>query len=625
MSKRTVSRGQLPYAPKAPWGYRMRDLVRPTAAIVVLALSTSAEAANFDCSWATAASGTWNGAANWTSCNGAIPNNGADTFNANITAAGAAYTVTLNTAATIGSLTLNSTDATLSHTAGTLTAAAIDINNGTYNLAGGTIAGATIGGSGGVFRATANSTLSGATLSRSLDVGSPSSNIALTINGGLTLDQTAGEALNVFSANNAFTTHDALRFNTGTLGGTGTVVLTPGATMGLRLFVNNNQTLTIGAGVTVKTNSVAATNTTNTITSNANGTLINQGTLSSETAGRTLTINPTTFTNTGTVAAKNGAAVTLGGAWDNTAGTFSLDANANSTLNLGGSFTTNQIGTLSRGVGGLNGQVNITGTLTNTGDTLLLDDTTGSLNLDGGTIVGGIIDTALGSASQLNVTASSTLSGGVTLASNLAVGSLSSGNVFLTINGGLTLDQAAGEALTVFSQTGGFTTHDALRFNTGTLGGTGTVVLTPGANAVNLRMLINGGQTLTVGSGVTIKTNSVATNTTTGITSGGGGTLINQGTLSSESAGRTLTINPSTLHQHRHPRRQERRHRHPGRRLGQHRRHLLARRQRQLDAQPRRQLHHGADRHAQPRRGRPERSGQYHRHADQYRRHPAAR
>ncbi|MCC6708650.1 MAG: hypothetical protein IT492_13925, partial [Gammaproteobacteria bacterium] len=324
MSKRTVSRGQLPYAPKAPWGYRMRDLVRPTAAIVVLALSASAEAANFDCSWATAASGTWSGAANWASCNGALPNTGADTFNANITAAGAAYTVTLNTSASIGTLTLNSTDATLSHTAGTLTAAAIDINNGTYNLAGGTIAGATIGGSGGVFRATANSTLSGATLSRSLDVGSPRSNIALTINGGLTLDQTAGEALNVFSANNAFTTHDALRFNTGTLGGTGTVVMTPGANaVNQRMLINAGQTLTIGSGVTVKTSSVAATNTTNTITSNANGTLINQGTLSSETAGRTLTINPTTFTNTGTVAAKNGAAVTLGGAWDNTAGTVS--------------------------------------------------------------------------------------------------------------------------------------------------------------------------------------------------------------------------------------------------------------------------------------------------------------
>ncbi len=323
------------------------------------------------------------------------------------------------------------------------------------------------------------------------------------------------------------------------------MVLTPGANATLlRMLINGGQTLTIGSGVTVKTNSVA-TNSSTGITSGGGGTLINQGTLSSESAGRTLTINPSNFTNTGTVAVKNGAAVTLGGAWDNTAGTFSLDANANSTLNLGGSFTTAQIGTLSRGAGGLNGQVNITGTLTNTGDTLLLDDTTGSLNLDGGTIVGGVIDTAAGSASKLNITASSTLSGGVTLASNLAVGSPSS-NVFLTINGGLTLDQAADEALTVFSQNGAFTVHDALRFNTGTLGGTGTVVLTPGTNATLLRMLVNNGQTLTVGSGVTIKTNSVATNSSTGIT-GSGGTLINQGTISSETAGRTLTINPTNF------------------------------------------------------------------------------
>ena len=94
-----------------------------------------------------------------------------------------------------------------------------------------------------------------------------------------------------------------------------------------------------------------------------------------------------------------------------------------------------------RGAGGSNGQVNITGTLTNTGDTLLLDDTTGSLNLAGGNIVGGVIDNAPASASKLNITADSTLSGGVTLASNLSVGSASS-NVGLAISGGLTLDHA---------------------------------------------------------------------------------------------------------------------------------------------------------------------------------------
>ncbi len=102
------------------------------------------------------------------------------------------------------------------------------------------------------------------------------------------------------------------------------------------------------------------------------------------------------------------------------------------------------------------------------------------MNLDGGSIVGGIIDTAAGSASKLNITASSTLSGGVTLASNLDVGSPSS-IITLTVNGGLTLDHAVGEALTVFNQNNGFNTTNGLAFNTGTLGGTGTVVLTPGA------------------------------------------------------------------------------------------------------------------------------------------------
>ncbi len=175
----------------------------------------------------------------------------------------------------------------------------------------------------------------------------------LTINGGLTLDQAADEALTVFSQNGAFTVHDALRFNTGTLGGTGTVVLTPGTNASLlRMLVNNNQTLTIGSGVTIKTNSVA-TNSATAIHSTTNGTLINQGTLSSETAGRSFSVTTNAVTNTGTFSATNGASFVVGTNATNltnlaantlTGGTWKVGAG--STMNFGTATFANNAATI---------------------------------------------------------------------------------------------------------------------------------------------------------------------------------------------------------------------------------------------------------------------------------------
>ena len=58
-------------------------------------------------------------------------------------------------------------------------------------------------------------------------------------------------------------------------------------------------------------------------------------------------------------------------------------------MDLGGTFTLADLGTFHR----TGGTVNLTGTLNNPG-TLALDDTTGSWQLEGGTIAGGTVTTA---------------------------------------------------------------------------------------------------------------------------------------------------------------------------------------------------------------------------------------
>src|SRR5207247_8183225 len=149
-------------------------------------------------------------------------------------------------------------------------------------------------------------------------------------------------------------------------------------------------------------------------------TLINQGLISAEVAGHTITV-PQAFTNNGTSQATGGGTLnvnnltgsgsgsfalsgsggslilngtnyvfngltvaggtaTLNGTWSNT-GTLSVTGG---TLNLAGAFTTAGIGTVTR-TPSMAGTVNLTRTLNNAGATLTLNATTGSWVLNGGT------------------------------------------------------------------------------------------------------------------------------------------------------------------------------------------------------------------------------------------------
>jgi len=92
------------------------------------------------------------------------------------------------------------------------------------------------------------------------------------------------------------------------------------------------------------------------------------------------------FTNAGTLDLSGTGRIALSGLWNNT-GTIQLAGT--SRLDLGGTFSTANIGTISRAGGGLEGTVAILGLWDNTGQTYNLNAATGSFMILGGRITGG--------------------------------------------------------------------------------------------------------------------------------------------------------------------------------------------------------------------------------------------
>lgn len=141
-----------------------------------------------------------------------------------------------------------------------------------------------------------NSTLNAVTLDSPIDF-SANSFASAGITGGLTLNT----ALNIGSASG--TTNGTLLFEGGneTLGGSGTITF--GAS-GLNLVDIVNEQLTIGADVTINGESADFN------APGGAGTLVNDGAIDATVSGGNMIINPTTFTNNGTVEA-SGAAATV--------------------------------------------------------------------------------------------------------------------------------------------------------------------------------------------------------------------------------------------------------------------------------------------------------------------------
>jgi len=292
------------------------------------------------------------------------------------------------------------------------------------------------------------------------------------------------------------------------------------------------------------------------------GTVLNQGTFESSN-GETLTVDGlsgnlgvATLSGTGTILALAGSysvnddltatagqTLRLYGAWTNEStvtatsatlalGDFTSSSNvwsndgtvtaANSTVNLGGLFTLAGMGTFNH----TNDTINLVGTLNNTG-TLALDPATGSWNLVGGTVQGGIVSESGGA--ELFFTSSGGSLSGVTFNGNMDLthgrGEVASDYADiendLTLNGTAYLGNAAGTGFAELYFT-----------NTETLSGTGTFVFGPLGGTANIIQVNSQSTTLTIDSEITIDGSSGTIQAV--YTSD---TIINLGTIRSDNSG----------------------------------------------------------------------------------------
>lgn len=380
----------------------------------------------------------------------------------------------------------------------------LDAATGSWSLFGGKINGGTVTATEGskLLLTSSGGTLDGVTLNGDLDATASSSYATivnqLTLNGVATL---GSQARLLFA-------------NTQTLNGTGTVVFQDFSNNAL-ISVTNNMTLTIGADITVRggasSNNGANIGGSLYWSSGANTSLVILGTINADTAGRSISLNPTgtgTVTNSGTIAINAG------------------------TLIFGGNVTVAGLGTINRN-GGL---IKLAGKLDNTGTTLALDAAMGTWNLAGGTILGGTVTTSGGA--KLQLTSDGGTLDGVTIEGELDVAAIYSisGASFAFVRNGLTLNGTAtiGERARLLFE------------GSQTLGGSGTVVFQNFQGNSLTAYAYN--MTLTIGPNITVRGGSSFANSAfIGYSPSFGGnsniSLDLQGTIIADIPGRAILLN----------------------------------------------------------------------------------
>lgn len=389
---------------------------------------------------------------------------------------------------------------TLDNTGGTL---ALNVATGSWNLSNGTIKGGTVTGSGGAGLAMVSpndGTLDGVTLATDISVPTSSQ---LNVTNGLTLSNNAKVTLVGSAAISVLQFGAGIQTLSAALGGTGEVVFAGSTGQNyLRAFgagtVASN--LTIGPGITVRGTQGGLFQ-----TSGVNDSILNQGTILADGAGKTVTLSGN-WSNSGLLRAMNGGA-----------------------LNLGGTFTTAELGTFNSS----GGTVAITGALDNTGSTLALTAATGPLTLSGGGIIkSGTVAASVGVSLLVPASAQGTLEG-VTLGTDVAV----SNNAILRVTNQLTLSNISKVAL---ESTAG---SSQLLFESGaqTLGGTGEVIFGGSGAGTNLLRAFGtstGASNLTIGPGVIVR------GTQNGTIQAGNAidSIVNQGTIVADAPGKTITI-----------------------------------------------------------------------------------
>ena len=416
--------------------------------------------------------------------------------------------MTLANAVTVQGFNLNSADATLLLNGGAVlvTADTSFINAGTLMLNGGTLRGGTLNVNGGTLRFSnnGNNILDGVTVNGAMQL-SASSAFARLLNG------TSFSEADLTGVNSRLIVEGTTGTPSSTLSNALVNMNGSGAIFGL----SRDITLTLDSSTTIRGMGSISSD----VQFSGLGTLINQGLISSDVAGQTLTINPDVFTNEGTLQATNGATLTISSPnWTNAGGTLVLN---NSTINLGGAFT--DPGAINRS----GGTINVTGTWNLS--SYLLSETTGDFVLNGGTIRGGNL----------------ALDGGTLRFSN-------NGNNILdgvAINGAMQLSATSAFARLLNGTS--FSEADLTGANSRLIveGTTGTPSSTLSNALVNLNVSgaifgLSRDMTLTLDSSTTIRgMGSISSD----VQFSGLGTLINQGLISSDVAGQTLTINPDVF------------------------------------------------------------------------------
>jgi hypothetical protein len=315
------------------------------------------------------------------------------------------------------------------------------VGNALTLVSGGEIHGGAVVATNGASLVVSSGTVDGVTVDGTLDVGNTVNGANLSVTNNLVLN---GAALVGNPTNSSY--GEIGFWGSQTLGGHGTVAFGANSSYSYNSLreVVAGATLTIGAGITVQGQNgtlgyASAWN------GPANVAVVNQGTISANVSGGTIYVAAQPFSNQGVVETPGGS------------------------LN--------------------------TGYLDNTGQTIVADAATGSLELGGGWIHGGTL--RLTNSARLVVGSQNLVLDGVTVNGNLDVGSAVNG-VMLTVTNGLTLNGIA------YVGSPGNGNYGSIAFlGSQTLGGNGEIAL--GNSSYNALWLTLAGTTLTNGPGVTAR------------------------------------------------------------------------------------------------------------------------
>ncbi len=414
---------------------------------------------------------------------------------------------------------------------GTLTNTTLTLNTatGSWNLLGGTIVGGVVNFANGQSLVTTSSggTLNNVTMNQDLVLEATSANVIIQGTTTFAAARMSGNATYLYLAP-GFVLNTLISIEGATVGGRNIVMAYGGA-----------GTITVGASGVIR---VAAGSGGDLSMSNSSAaTLVNNGLISSEATGRTLTLSNSVFTNNGTAQATAGvlalsaanwtssgtisasnATLNFAGSWSS-GGTLTI---TNSTLNMGGSFTS--AGFNFAGFTRTGGTVNLTGTLTNT--TLTLNTATGSWNLLGGTIVGGVVNFANGQS--LVTTSSGGTLNNVTMSQDLVL-EATSANVIIQGTTTFPAARMTGNATYLYIAPG-FVLNNLISVEGATAGGR------------NIVMANGGTGTFTVGATGVIRV-AAGSAGDLAMSNSSASTFVNNGLISSEGAGRLLSIQNSVF------------------------------------------------------------------------------